>query len=51
MKKKSPLVSILITSFNKEKYIYQAIKSAINQKYKKFEIIVIDNFSSDNLYM
>ena len=48
MKKKSPLVSILITSFNKEKYIYQAIKSAINQKYKKFEIIVIDNFSSDN---
>ncbi len=48
MKKKSPLVSIIITNFNKEKYIYQTIKSAINQKYKKFEIIVIDNFSSDN---
>jgi len=48
MKKKNPLVSIIITNFNKEKYIYKTIKSAINQKYKKFEIILIDNFSSDN---
>tara|TARA_E500000178_G_scaffold147167_1_gene146843 strand:- start:1393 stop:2187 length:795 start_codon:yes stop_codon:yes gene_type:complete len=50
MKKKSFFVSIIITNFNKEKYIYQTIKSALNQKYKKFEIIVIDNFSSDNSY-
>ena len=48
MEKKNPLVSIIITNFNKEKYIYQTIKSAINQKYEKFEIIVVDNFSSDN---
>ena len=48
MEKKRPLVSIIITNFNKEKYIYQTIKSAINQKYKKSEVIVIDNFSSDN---
>ena len=48
MEKKRPLVSIIITNFNKEKYIHQTIKSAINQKYKKSEVIVIDNFSSDN---
>ena len=41
-------VSILISSFNKEKYIKECISSAINQDYKNLEIIIIDNNSSDN---
>ena len=46
--KKKPLVSVLITSFNKEKYIKRCIKSCINQNYKNLEIIVFDDKSEDN---
>lgn len=42
-----PTVSILITSYNHEKYIRDCIESAINQTYKDFEIIIIDDNSSD----
>ena len=45
---KNPLVSILITSFNKGKYLDQCIKSCVSQTYKNYEIIVLDNYSTDN---
>ena len=41
-------ISILISNYNKEKYIKECILSAINQDYKDIEIIIIDNNSSDN---
>ena len=41
-------VSILISNFNKEKYIEDCIKSCLNQKYKNLEIIIFDNISTDN---
>jgi glycosyltransferase involved in cell wall biosynthesis len=40
--------SILISNYNKEKYIEECILSALNQGYKDLEIIVFDNESSDN---
>ena len=40
--------SILITSYNKGKFIEEAIKSCIQQTYKNFEIIVMDNESIDH---
>jgi len=40
-------ISILITSYNKSKYIRQCIESCLNQTYKNLEIIVIDNYSTD----
>ena len=40
--------SILITSFNKGKYLDECIKSCLNQSEKNFEIIVCDNYSDDN---
>ena len=43
-----PLVSIIIPVFNGEKYINQAIDSAINQTYKNIEIIVVNDGSTDN---
>ena len=46
MKKK--LVSIIINCLNGEKYLQQAINSVLNQKYKNFEVIFIDNCSNDN---
>ena len=48
MKTKSPLVSILITNYNKKKYLRKMINSCINQSYKNKEIIFFDDASSDN---
>lgn len=42
------LVSIIIPTFNSEKFIKNSILSAIEQSYKFTEIIVIDDGSTDN---
>ncbi len=44
---KNPLVSIIIPNYNKEEFLSICIQSVLNQTYKNFEIIIIDNFSSD----
>lgn len=41
------LVSIVISNFNKEKYIRNSIKSVLNQSYKNIEIIIVDDGSTD----
>lgn len=43
-----PLVSVLVTSYNREKYIEFAIESILNQTYENYEIIISDNCSTDN---
>jgi glycosyltransferase involved in cell wall biosynthesis len=43
-----PLVSILIPAYNAQKWIAEAIQSAITQSWKKKEIIVVDDGSTDN---
>ena len=45
--KQKPLVSILINNYNKQNYCKQALKSAIDQNYKKIEIIFYDDNSND----
>ena len=42
------MVSIVMPAYNAEKYIEQAIRSVINQTYKDWELIVIDDGSIDN---
>lgn len=44
----SPLVSILIPTYNRADYLGQAIDSALAQTYKNIEIIVHDDASTDN---
>jgi glycosyltransferase involved in cell wall biosynthesis len=44
---KLPLVTFVVTSFNYEKYILKTLKSIKNQTYKNFEIIVVDDNSTD----
>ena len=40
-------VSIIVPSFNREKLIGRAIKSLMNQTFKNFEILIIDDASND----
>jgi glycosyltransferase involved in cell wall biosynthesis len=42
-----PLVSILIPSFNAERWVEQTMKSAIGQDYPRTEVIVVDDGSTD----
>ncbi|MEQ8324252.1 MAG: glycosyltransferase family A protein [Vicingaceae bacterium] len=42
-----PTVSILMTVFNREKYLSQAIESVINQEYTDWELIIVDDGSTD----
>ena len=44
------MVSILIPAYNREKYIEETVRSAMSQTYKNVEIIVVDNFSTDNTW-
>ena len=43
-----PLVSIIIRTKNEENWINSCIEAIHKQKYKKFEIIIVDNYSNDN---
>tara|TARA_B110000971_G_scaffold171428_1_gene176195 strand:- start:98 stop:904 length:807 start_codon:yes stop_codon:yes gene_type:complete len=45
---KKPLVSILIASYNKDKYTERCISSCLKQSYKNIEIIFYDDGSTDN---
>ena len=43
-----PLVSILTTVFNREKYLASAIESVLNSTYSNWELIIVDDQSTDN---
>lgn len=42
------LVSILIVTYNAEKFIKTTLKSCLEQTYKNIEVLILDNNSSDN---
>ena len=43
-----PLVSILMTAYNRSKYIAEAIESILASTYTNFELIIVDDNSMDN---
>lgn len=42
-----PRVSVIIPTYNCERFLGKAIRSALNQTYQDFEVIVVDDGSSD----
>ena len=43
-----PLISVIMSVYNCEKYVSQSIESIINQTYSHFEFIIINDGSTDN---
>jgi Glycosyl transferase family 2 len=44
----TPLVSVLMTAYNREKYIAEAIESVLASSFKDFELIIVDDCSKDH---
>jgi len=43
-----PKVSVILTSYNHEKYIRQAIESVLAQTFTDYELFIVDDCSTDN---
>ena len=44
----SPAVSVILTSYNHERYLSEAIDSVLSQTYSNYELIVLDDASTDS---
>ena len=45
--KKTPLISVIMNCHNGEKFLVKSLNSLLNQSYKNWELIFLDNFSDD----
>ncbi|MGL4388942.1 MAG: glycosyltransferase family 2 protein [Brevinema sp.] len=43
-----PKISVIIPTYNATKYLQESINSILNQIYQDFEILVVDEYSTDN---
>ena len=47
-KRKNPFISVIVASYNYQDYIKETLDSLVAQTYKNFEVIVIDDGSTDD---
>ena len=47
-KKNNLMISVILPVYNSEKYVKLAIESVLNQTYQNFELIIINDASTDN---
>lgn len=43
-----PLISIITPNYNSEKFIAETIESVVSQSYKNWELLIVDDCSTDN---
>lgn len=48
MKKQNELISVIMAVYNGEEYLKPAIQSVLDQTYKNFEFIIVNDASTDN---
>lgn len=48
MESNIPLVSVIVPNYNHEQFIKQRLESILSQNYANFEIIILDDCSTDN---
>lgn len=48
MDEKEPLVSVITPAFNAERFIHETIESVLAQTYNNWEMIIVDDCSTDN---
>lgn len=44
----APAVSVIVPNYNKDKYLQERLDSIFSQSYKDFEVIILDDCSTDN---
>jgi glycosyltransferase involved in cell wall biosynthesis len=48
--RKQPIVSVIIPCYNYGKYLWRAVKSALDQTYTNIEVIIVNDCSTDDTY-
>lgn len=48
MKNNMPKITVLMSVYNDEKYLQESIDSILNQTFKEFEFLIINDGSTDN---
>ena len=48
MGNEKPLVTVLMPVYNAEKYLAEAIESILNQTYRSFDFLIINDGSTDS---
>ena len=44
----NPLVSVIIPNYNHAKYLDERIQTVLDQTYQNYELIILDDKSTDN---
>lgn len=47
---KNDLISVLMPTYNVEQYVEEAVRSILNQTWKNFELIIVDDCSTDKTF-
>lgn len=48
VEQKQPLVSVIMPAYNAEEYISEAVQSVMAQTYENWELLIIDDCSTDS---
>lgn len=46
----NPIVSVIVTTYNRKEYLKETVRSILNQTFEDFELIIVDNFSNYDFF-